>query len=128
MLHTLKHSFFYLFHQFLMKSALPVIFNWWGRETSVLRCNSPLLRKEPLPLKSPLPLLSPSAGIAVHILSIYYVIHFGGLSDPHPPYCHQLSYFGIPPSPCITIILSNFDIPPFTFDLNTKRAFIFNPS
>ena len=51
--------------------------------------------------------------------SMYYVIHFGGLCDPHPPYCHQLSF---------TIILSYFDIPPLTFKLNINSAFIFNTS
>ena len=49
-----------------------------------------------------------------------------GCLTPTPPIVinrHILAY----PNPSITIILSYFDIPPFTFHINIKSAFIFNP-
>ena len=60
--------------------------------------------------------------------SIYGIINilchtFWRVVWPPLPYCHQPSYFGIPPHPSITIILSYFDIPPFTFNLNIKGAY-----
>ena len=47
------------------------------------------------------------------------------LTPPPPPYCHQSSYFGIPPLP---LLPSYSHILTYSFHINIKSAFIFNPS
>ena len=50
-----------------------------------------------------------------------------GCLTPPPPIVINRHILAYPPAPSITIILSYFDIPPFTFHINIKSAFIFNP-
>ena len=49
-----------------------------------------------------------------------------GCLTPTPPIVINHHILASPP-PSISIILSYFDIPPFTFHINIKSAFIFNP-